>query len=122
RGGTFPARRAYYTKYLILSGGPDRQPGVFLYSDDDMKSLGNGAAFSLIANENNALPFALDLLGGGTAGFTNTVTIGTTANPTFSYAPSADPTRPSSSDLQQAAQDDISNHNLQATGAVGGSG
>ena len=66
RGGSF-ARRAFYSKFLILSGGRDKQPGVFLYSDADMKTLGdNAAAAFLIANENNALPFALDMLGGGT--------------------------------------------------------
>ncbi len=112
-------RRAYYSKFLILSGGRDKQPGVFLYSDADMQALGVNAASYLIANENNALPFALDLLGGGTAGFQGHVTIPTTS---FSNVPSNDPTHPSSYDLQQSAQDDISNQNLQSVSGIGGSG
>ena len=39
RGTAFPARRAFYSKFLILSGGPDTLPGVFLYADSDMKTL-----------------------------------------------------------------------------------
>jgi len=125
RGG-FQYRRAFYSKFLVLSGGPDQVPGVFLYADADMQSLPSGAAVNLIANENNALPFALDILGGvAGGGFTTQVSIpvtGINTVPTFTYAPSSDPTRPSSYDLLQAAQDDISNHNLQATGGIGGSG
>ncbi|MFI5460506.1 MAG: prepilin-type N-terminal cleavage/methylation domain-containing protein [Isosphaerales bacterium] len=124
RGG-FPFRRAFYSKFLVLSGGQDQVPGVFLYSDADMLSLGSGAAVNLIANENNALPFALDILGGGTDGFKTQVSIPVTSPntvPTFLYGPSTDPTRPSSYDLLQGGQDDISNHNLQATGGIGGSG
>ena len=44
---------------------------MFLYADPDMQQLGAGAAPYLIANENNALPFALDVFGGG-----NTVNLG----------------------------------------------
>ncbi len=126
RSGNY-ARRAFYTKFLILSGGRDRQPGVFLYSDADMKTMGNGAAAYLIANENNALPFALDVFGGGTtgiAGFTSTAQYptGASGTPSFLSVPSLDPTHPSSYDLQQSAKDDISNHNLQSVSAIGGSG
>jgi len=125
RGGNF-ARRAYYSKFLILSGGRDRQPGVFLYSDADMTQLGDSAAFYLIANENCALPFGLDVLGGGLKGFTNAVTIplgsASSPYPSFGTTSSVDPTHPTTYDLQQAAKDDISNHNLSAGGAIGGSG
>ncbi len=41
---------------------------------------------------------------------------------TIPYNPSLDTTRPSSSDLLQAAQDDITNQNLQAASEIGGSG
>jgi prepilin-type N-terminal cleavage/methylation domain-containing protein len=124
RGASF-ARRAYYSKFLILSGGPDKQPGVFLYADSDMQALGDNAASFLIANENNAMPFGMDMLGGGTAGFTTTVTIPTGTgggNPFFTNTSSNDPTHPSTYDLRQSAQDDISNHNLQAVSGIGGSG
>jgi prepilin-type N-terminal cleavage/methylation domain-containing protein len=116
RGGSF-ARRAFYSKFLILSGGRDKQPGVFLYADSDMQAMGNNAASFLIANENNAMPFALDLI--GPSGFQNAVHY---QNTTFSNVSSFDPTHPSSYDLQQSAQDDISNHNLQAVSGIGGSG
>jgi hypothetical protein len=122
------SRRAFYTKFLILSGGRDKQPGVFLYADADMRQLGDGAAPYLIANENNALPFALDVFGGGNtvnlSGFLGTATYptGATGLPGFAGMSSGDPTHPSSYDLQEAAKDDISNHNLQAVSAIGGSG
>ena len=35
---SFADRRASYSKFLIVSGGPDKQPGVFLYSDAAMAS------------------------------------------------------------------------------------
>jgi len=117
RGG-FKYRRAFYSKFLVLSGGQDQVPGVFLYSDADMLSLGSGAAASLIANENNALPFGMELFSVA-GGFTANVSVQSTA---FPNVPSNDPTHPSSYDLLQGAQDDISNHNLQATGGIGGSG
>ena len=60
------------------------------------------------------MPFSTDV-----ADFTGSATV---TNTTFLSAPSLDPTHPSSYDLQQNAQDDISNHNLQSGGAIGGSG
>jgi prepilin-type N-terminal cleavage/methylation domain-containing protein len=114
-------RRAFYSKFLILSGGPDKQPGVFLYSDLDMNGLGGNAAANLIANENNALPFSLDILGGWPAGFLDPAHYRLTT-PAFTASPSNDPNHPSSYDLRQSAEDDISNHNLQTTAAIGGSG
>jgi hypothetical protein len=120
RGTTYGNRRAFYSKFLILSGGPDLVPGVFLYANTDMASLGANAAPFLIANENNALPFGLDIFGSGTnAGFETTLSLPGTS---ILYAPSGDPTHPSSSDLIQGAGDDISNHSLLAGGAIGGSG
>ncbi len=130
-GNIYPARRAFYTKFLILSGGQDQQPGVFLYSDAAMQqNFGAGATPFLIANENCAMQFGLDMFGGGTSQFPNA---GFTANaslpagpsggwPSFTTANSnSDPTYPYSYDLFQAGQDDITNHNLQATGGIGGS-
>ncbi len=114
RGTTYGGRRAFYSKFLIVSGGLDQQLGAFLYSDAAMKSLGNGAATALIANENNAMPFGLDV-----ADFTQHPSVQTS---TISYNPSIDPTTPSSSDLLQAAQDDISNQNIQVSVGIGGSG
>jgi prepilin-type N-terminal cleavage/methylation domain-containing protein len=117
RGSTYGGRRAFYSKFLIVSSGPDQQPGVFLYSDAALQGMNqSAAATALIFNENNALPFGLDVVN-----FTQNASI-PVANTTIPYNPSVDPTNPSSSDLLQAAQDDISNQNLQATGGIGGSG
>jgi prepilin-type N-terminal cleavage/methylation domain-containing protein len=111
RGG-YQSRRAFSTKFLILSGGPDQQPGVFLYPDGTAQPT----ASQLLANENNALPFSIwDTT--QVADFTVKSLIQTS---TISTATSGDPTHPYSFDLQQAAQDDISNHNLQSTVGIGG--
>jgi prepilin-type N-terminal cleavage/methylation domain-containing protein len=111
----FPFRRAFYSKFLIVSGGPDGQLGVFLYSDTDMQGFGQNASRPLIANENNALPFGMDFVD-----FTQSASIPGNP-PTIAYSPSNDPTKPSSSDLLQAAQDDITNQNIQSSVAIGGS-
>jgi prepilin-type N-terminal cleavage/methylation domain-containing protein len=128
-------RRAFYTKFLILSGGQDQAPGVFLYSDAAMQSFQGanyapaGAASFLIANENGAMQFGMDIFSGAgsagssanpNAGFATggSATIGTSK---FGATLSNDLTFPYSYDLQQAGQDDITNHNLQATGGIGGS-
>jgi prepilin-type N-terminal cleavage/methylation domain-containing protein len=118
----YGSRRAFYSKFLILSGGPDLAPGVFLYSDLTLaKNSAADAAVAvqaLIANENNAMPFALDV-----ADFTKSATLSNVTIPVNTTNPSSDdPTNPNSYDLQQAAQDDISNQNLSAVGGIGGSG
>ena len=64
------------------------------------------------------MPFGLDFadLSGGSGSY------GSTAITTTSYPPTYNPATPSSSELLQAAQDDISNQNIQATVAIGGGG
>src|SRR5262249_51485901 len=104
RGKVFGWRRAFYSKFLIVSGGPDQVVGVFRYQD----SAPPTAATQLIYNENNAMPFGTDV-----ADFTGDARI---------QQPAIDGTTPQSLEIQQAAQDDISNQNLQATGGIGGSG
>jgi hypothetical protein len=120
RSPTYAYRRAFYSKFLIVSGGLDGQVGVFLYSDADLLKLAQqpnaAASWALIANENNAMPFsATDV-----ADFTQSPYLIPTNKQTISYSPSSDPTRPSSYDLLQVAQDDISNQNIQTTVAIGG--
>jgi prepilin-type N-terminal cleavage/methylation domain-containing protein len=115
--GSYPNRRAFYSKFLILSGGLDQQPGVFLYSDTAMQGFGANAALPLIFNENHAMPFALDVVD-----FTN-FTAPTIHNPTTIVPPSSyDPSHPNSYDLTQAAGDDITNQNIQSSVGIGGSG
>jgi hypothetical protein len=116
----FAPRRAFYSKFLIVSGGLDGQLGVFLYSDLAMTTLAQNAAWPLIANENNALPFSAGTRPGlDVVDFTQSATIAGSP-PTITFNSSPDPSAPSSSDLLQAAQDDISNQNIQTTVAIGG--
>jgi hypothetical protein len=94
-------RRAFYSKFLIVSSGPDKQLGLFQYDDATLLALSNPAA-GLIYNENSAMPYSFDYT-------------------TNAHVPSASATisAPSASyDLQQNGQDDIINHNLQSS--VGG--
>jgi hypothetical protein len=112
-------RRAFFTKFLILSGGPDGVPGVFLYNRNDLNALPSPDSISahLIANENVAMPFS-------------TADVDFTANSNYAFpgfpsvpaTSSLDPTHPATFDLFQGAQDDITNQNLEAVGGVGGSG
>ncbi len=57
RGGAY-SRRSFYSRILILSGGPDLSPGVYLFSDP-LSTLGNTTAISqgLVQVENQAGPF-----------------------------------------------------------------
>jgi prepilin-type N-terminal cleavage/methylation domain-containing protein len=112
----FGSRRAFYSKFLIASGGPDEIVGIFRYPDTSPPN----SASQLIANENNAMPYSnVD----NVADFTLNATLQHTSIPVNTGNPSSnDPTNPNSYDLQQAAQDDITNHNLLATGGIGGSG
>jgi len=112
RGGSY--RRAFYSKFLILSAGPNGAPGVFLYSDPALKSLGLNASLALILNENNAMQFGLDV-----ADFTANATI---QSATISGGSSNDPANPNSFDIQLAGQDDITNHSLHSAGGIGGPG
>ena len=58
RGSTnYTTRRAYSSKFLILSGGPDLEPGVFLYPDSATLSV------SALMNEGNAWPNIYDPTG-----------------------------------------------------------
>jgi hypothetical protein len=116
RGSTYGGRRSYYSKFLILSGGPDNQPGVFLYSNADMAAYGANASWPLIANENLALPFSASSVANGFVDFTQS---GTYSTETILYSPSIDLTRPSSSDLLQSAQDDITNQGMAGIGGGG---
>ncbi len=117
RGGTYGGRRAYYSKFLIVSGGLDGQPGVFLYSDarpsgDDRQQRGDGPDRQ--REQRHAVQRSTSS--------TSPRTPVRPPAPTITYDPSSDPTNPSSSDLLQAAQDDISNQNIQTTSGIGGGG
>ncbi len=90
----FAARRAFYTRFLIVSSGPDKQLGIFQYADTPTliaaaQSAGVSPATLLIQNENPAPQF----------------------DPTTFPVVS-----PSTLQLKDNGQDDISNHALQAGG------
>ncbi len=119
RGTTYIGRRAFYSKFLILSGGLDGLPGVFIYSQADLNHyLSNGTmAWALIANENLALPFSASPVANGFVDFTGSGFYSQTTIP-YNSSTFNDTTQPSSSDLLQAAQDDISNQTM--AGGTGG--
>jgi prepilin-type N-terminal cleavage/methylation domain-containing protein len=100
RGNNFPYRRAFFSKPLILSSGPDGQPGVFLFPDAVPPTQGS----QLLMIENNAIPFDPALFSG------ETIPAGTTVLPNST-----------SWSLRDAGKDDITNQNRQTTGGVGGS-
>lgn len=123
-------RRAFFTKFLVLSGGPDLAPGVFLYTDSVLNSFitADLASAHLIANENNAMPFGwtsgapdVDFISSATipSGSSTTMPKGVS---TINYNVLNIPSYPTTYEVFQAAQDDITNQNLQTTGGIGGSG
>jgi len=116
-GGAYGARRAYFTKFLIVSSGPDKELGLFQYTDAGLKTdLATAASsavspsYPLIGLESTAAPLAYaDLV--SLAG----AAVGTAGSKKIGDAISA-----ASADIQAKGQDDISNHNIPA-GGIGGS-
>jgi len=127
RSGT-SYRRAFFTKFLVLSGGQDQVPGVFLYTDDYLYPktaqplTADIISAHLIANENNAMPFGWHSTGTNTyapdVDFMSTAPIGLS---NIQYNVLSIPSYPTTYEVFQAAQDDITNQNLEATGGIGGS-
>jgi len=106
RGSVFPYRRAFFSKPLIVSSGPDGQLGIFLlYPSLVFPNPPPLNAANLIYYENNAIPFDPTLFGSG-----ETIPAGTTV-----------PVGSTSYQLRENGRDDISNQNRQATGGTGGS-
>ncbi len=98
RGG-YPYRRAFFSKPLIISSGPDQQFGVYIYPDGTMPSSAN-----MVTVENNAMQFDLDLFSGETV-------------PSANWPIQANS---NSYSLREQGKDDISNHNLQSVAGGGG--
>lgn len=111
RSGNY--RRAFFTKFLIVSSGPDGLLGLFRYNDTTIRGLINSnptaPAPLLIFNENSAMPYVFDYSQTSYAPYQSPIQ-GPSSN---------DPNNPNSYDLQQNGMDDVSNHNLQ-TDAGGG--
>jgi prepilin-type N-terminal cleavage/methylation domain-containing protein len=98
RGASYPARRAFFTRPLIVSSGPDRTLGIFLFADNAPPTTGD----QLIHVENNAIPFDPAL-------FNNSSQVNPGA---ISDA--------NSIQLRESGRDDISNQARSASGANGG--
>ena len=108
RGLIFPnyMRRAFFSKPLIVSSGPDQQLGIYQLSPSLVfPNPPTMTAFDLIMYENNAIPFDPTLFGSG-----ETIPAGTTV-----------PVGSTTYQLRENGRDDISNQNRQATGGPGGS-
>jgi type II secretory pathway pseudopilin PulG len=105
RGQTFWARRAFFTKFLIVSSGPDKQLGL--------ARLDTLTAAGTLVNKNNFT--AADLLIESTARQTNFFD---STNSLLVGSANTNPPIPSYGgvSLYDAAQDDITNHNYQAPG------
>ncbi len=106
--GTLGFRRAFLSKPLIISSGPDQQLGIY-----QLPNTPTPTAAQLLLYENNALQFDASLFNNG-----ETVSGGTTVSP--AAPPQPNPTY-STYLLRDNGRDDISNQNRQATGGPGGS-
>lgn len=114
--GPYGYRRAFFSRPLIVSSGPDEQMGIFHFPDSSPPS-----ASQLVMIENNASPFGWHPPAGPftlDADFTSVSTISPGPIPAAS---SSDPNFPTSQDLRERGHDDISNQNRQAVGGTGGS-
>jgi prepilin-type N-terminal cleavage/methylation domain-containing protein len=114
RGAIYPYRRAFFSKPLIISSGPDKQLGLFLYPDGFDSSPPANPATHLIMNENVGMRFLHD--------FTTSYLISAPSTITPDAGDSSyDTNSVNSSALWEASQDDISNHYRGTLGGPGGS-
>lgn len=100
----FGYRRAFFSRPLILSGGFDQTPGVYLTPDGPSIN-----ATTLITTDNNAMPFVpseVFTTGGGYF-----IPAGTAVTPTTQYSQA----------LRDFGRDDITNQTRTAEGGTGGS-
>jgi prepilin-type N-terminal cleavage/methylation domain-containing protein len=99
-------RRAFYSKFLIISAGPDRVPGVFLYDEKTFPPAAQ-IATALTILENQACPYAPSDRGPETYVINNP--------PLSSFFP-AIKSNTSSFDILTGMDDDITNHNISSAG------
>jgi prepilin-type N-terminal cleavage/methylation domain-containing protein len=117
------ARRAYYSRFLVMSGGPDKQPGVAQlgvnYQTLDERGSWPTPAGTLSPTRDASgaavSPFTVPaLLLESQAGRIDLNRDATTGAP---IAPSGSPYRnDTSTQLEEYGQDDITNHNLHSAG------
>jgi hypothetical protein len=122
--GDFAARRAFTSKFLIVSSGPDKELGLFQYDDAGLaadltaaaKSSAYSAALPLLGRESLAAPLSYpDLLNLTSTANGGGVNLG---DPVSSAPTAQHPL--TSLDIQARGQDDIHNHSIPA-GGIGGS-
>jgi hypothetical protein len=112
------ARRAYYSRFLVISGGPDKAPGVPVLEASYFNAINGydpsvGTTATLTAAQTIAtsgVTLALLLAENQAAQATPW------RNNTIYY--SASPTDPLSAAIAEAGNDDITSHNLQAAGGA----
>jgi prepilin-type N-terminal cleavage/methylation domain-containing protein len=113
RAGFFK-RRNFQTRFLVLSSGPDNTPGVFTYPNSVVSTAPNGPqamAQKIILFEGIAGTHAMD----DPPGTNPQYTLGTISG-TLGQVPAKDPATTQS--LIYAGQDDVTNHNLKASGVT----
>ena len=111
------ARRAYFSKFLVLSSGPDKEPGVAQFAKD-YASLTGDSTMSMFAFPNNTLSMA-----DNTARLLFIENQASQSDPSartgsFFEVPNNGSNLNSTTIFLQTnvGLDDISNHNIQATG------
>jgi len=114
RGSIYQSRRAFFSRPLILSGGPDKQLGVFLYSDGP-PGTSPVTATQLLMVENNAMTFVNDFT--SSSSYTLPAAPAAISPDTTSYETNAQ----DSYGLQESGKDDITNQTRQTSGGGGGS-
>lgn len=125
-GATGPiyARRAYYSRFLILSAGPDKLPGVAQlgvnYHDTDERDTIETPSSGIVnrsARDGSGTGAALsvaNLLIESQGGKVDPTRVADSFGKLSTFG--ADGRNDTSSQLEYYGQDDITNHNLQATG------
>jgi prepilin-type N-terminal cleavage/methylation domain-containing protein len=118
-GSNYFARREYYSRFLIVSGGPDRAPGVPVFDPTYYTNVGqyyNGAGSPSGPILNVANLLIESQAGQGTPNRTP---------PYYSFpviVPSSGPSYPlgdpTSDAIREAGNDDVSNHTIQAPGGA----
>ena len=111
RSAQFAQRRAYYTRFLILSSGPDGLPGVPILSEAALQSLQQGAPIDTVSAalqlEGQAAQWDLS---GRLSNMANAQLYGVPLNPI-----SNDTDDTSGLSFFNMGLDDITNHNLNST-------
>jgi hypothetical protein len=91
---TLYPRRAFYTKFLIASAGPDAQSGIYQAFTTTTQPTVNAANIALLIQESYACQFDPSVITSAGNAVTSQLSV----------------------DLQNQGQDDITNHNLMAPG------